>query len=458
MLNDDLEIYDSCDLEKPTVPLRSRLYHLEPIGIATPYVESLTSYIARLAEAHCLTPKLLLEREINSSSTQSSKRNNLFGIRQYSGEINGRGETAAKLVNLLEKVTLKENLKFLTLLSWSEIFPRKKLIKTTRFWCPFCYQDFVAQNQPVYEPLIWSANAVITCSIHKTPLESRCRHCDRELPPLSSNSRVGFCSKCGKWLGKSINEKTRNFQKYSKDEIQWNHFVNENIEKLISVSNLLNKPMSKGLLAKSFNFYIDRLTTGNIAAFARMFDIPKNSVWMWSKGKSVPQIDTLLKICYSLNTSVLDFLAVNRYLPIHYPQVCHSNIKLRKFERSNKSKTKIDAEFLKKYLHNILIDDRASTPSVTEIADRLGYDKRVLTRKFPELCQKISQRYIANKQRNSQRKIKSYCLEVEAIAQKLYSQGIYPSEVAVSRYIDKPGYFRYKEVRNALKDFQDKLV
>ena len=159
---------------KSNIPPRSRLYYLEPIGIGTPYIESLTSYVARLAKAHCLSPKLLLERGINSFNTQSSKRNNLFGIRQYSGEINGRGETASKLVNLLEKVTFKENLRFSTLLSWTEIFPRKKLVKTNKSWCPLCYQDFIAQNKPVYEPLIWSVNIVSTCSIHKTPLESLC--------------------------------------------------------------------------------------------------------------------------------------------------------------------------------------------------------------------------------------------------------------------------------------------
>ncbi len=117
MLNNNLEIYGSCDLNKPTVPPRSRLYHLEPIGLGTSHAESLTSYIARLAEAHCLTPRLLLEREINSSNIQSSKQNNLFGIKKYSGEINGRGETATKLVQLLEKATLKENLRLLTLLT-----------------------------------------------------------------------------------------------------------------------------------------------------------------------------------------------------------------------------------------------------------------------------------------------------------------------------------------------------
>ncbi len=46
MLNDDLEVYDSCDLEKPLIPPRSHLYHLEPIGIGTPYVESLTSFLS----------------------------------------------------------------------------------------------------------------------------------------------------------------------------------------------------------------------------------------------------------------------------------------------------------------------------------------------------------------------------------------------------------------------------
>lgn len=258
-------------------------------------------------------------------------------------------------------------------------------------------------------------------------------------------------------MGKDINEKAQNYQSYGKYEIQWNHFVNENIEKLISVSNLLNKPISRDLLAKSFNLYIDQLTKGNIAAFARMFGIPKNSVWMWSKGKSIPQIDTLLNICYRLNISILDFLAIDRSLPIHYQQSCHNKIKPQNFQRTNKSKTQIDSEFLKKYLQDILMD-RLSTPSVTEIADRLGYDRRVLTRKFPELCQKISQRYIANKQQNSQQKIKSYCLEVEAIAKRLSLQGIYPSEVAVSQHLDKSGYFRYKEVRNALRYFQDNLV
>nr|MCM0593874.1 TniQ family protein [Gloeotrichia echinulata DEX184] len=51
-------------MEKPLTPKHSRLFHLEPIGVGTFYVESLTSYIARLAEAHSVLPGALLALEV----------------------------------------------------------------------------------------------------------------------------------------------------------------------------------------------------------------------------------------------------------------------------------------------------------------------------------------------------------------------------------------------------------
>ena len=45
-------------------PRRSRLYSLEPIGIGTPEVESLSSYLNRLAQAHCVTVTALITHEL----------------------------------------------------------------------------------------------------------------------------------------------------------------------------------------------------------------------------------------------------------------------------------------------------------------------------------------------------------------------------------------------------------
>ena len=45
-------------------PRRSRLYRLEPIGIGTPEVESLSSYLNRLAQAHRVTVTTLIVHEL----------------------------------------------------------------------------------------------------------------------------------------------------------------------------------------------------------------------------------------------------------------------------------------------------------------------------------------------------------------------------------------------------------
>lgn len=68
------------DLTLPAMPLRSRLYPLKPIGVGTPLVESLTSYLTRLAYAHCVPVTKLAEVEIapllNKSGTLTKAKFN----------------------------------------------------------------------------------------------------------------------------------------------------------------------------------------------------------------------------------------------------------------------------------------------------------------------------------------------------------------------------------------------
>ena len=63
---DDLTIFDSWDIYQPDIPTRSHLFPIEPIGVKTPYVESLTSYLARLAQSHTLSVNDLVARKVKS--------------------------------------------------------------------------------------------------------------------------------------------------------------------------------------------------------------------------------------------------------------------------------------------------------------------------------------------------------------------------------------------------------
>ena len=50
--------FDSWDVEAVPIPARSRLHSIEPIGVGTPFVESLTGYIIRLAASHAVRKRL----------------------------------------------------------------------------------------------------------------------------------------------------------------------------------------------------------------------------------------------------------------------------------------------------------------------------------------------------------------------------------------------------------------
>src|SRR5258707_9156811 len=110
--------YGLKDLEESLIPSRSRLYHLEPIGIGTPFVESLTSYIVRLAHAHCVEPRMLVVHEIlpylRELGRLVSKPRSLLMI-------NGMGSLASQWVQAVEELTLCRNLRFLTMLSWANV-------------------------------------------------------------------------------------------------------------------------------------------------------------------------------------------------------------------------------------------------------------------------------------------------------------------------------------------------
>ena len=89
-----LTIYDSWTINYPTIPARSRLFPIEPIGLGTPYVESLTSYLARLAESHTVLLGNLATHQIKPVIPKNYKSRDLFSIKHRTGTVNGTGVIA----------------------------------------------------------------------------------------------------------------------------------------------------------------------------------------------------------------------------------------------------------------------------------------------------------------------------------------------------------------------------
>ncbi|WP_353932213.1 hypothetical protein WJM97_06410 [Okeanomitos corallinicola TIOX110] len=112
-----------------------------------------------------------------------------------------------------------------------------------------------------------------------------------------------------------------------------------------------------------------------------------------------------------------------------------------------------DSEQVQDFLIGVL-ESSQIPPSMREVAQCLGYDRRTIFQHFPDLCQAISANYLSYRRGLFLENLAQSCREVQQICAKLYHDGVYPSEARVSKLMTKPGYLRYKQVRTMLQQAQ----
>lgn len=214
------------NLEKPAIPQRSRLFPLEPIGIGTLYVESLSGYVARLAEHHSITTEqLVLSKIVPLMGQYSSSANainifkQLFGVQDFlTIASKTRIDIAITLIQVLEELTLRQDLSCLWPFTWASIVFEFSILRLHQAWCPVCYGNWRTNNRVIYNPLLWLVNTIEECPHHKhQSLIEQCPHCNKRFPPFSRHSRPGYCSICHLWLGELELNQVVNEQTNSED-------------------------------------------------------------------------------------------------------------------------------------------------------------------------------------------------------------------------------------------------
>lgn len=370
MLVDELTTYESWNLEKPIIPSHSCLYHLEPIGIGTPYVESLTGYIARLAESHGVVTGMLVLSKVaplikKGYVFEQNKDGGLDKIfANQTQSLNGTGTWTVSLIQILESLTLQHNLCFLTMLTWSEVIPQRGMLRPIRAWCSACYNHWHITEQVVYEPLLWSLNSVTLCSHHHQLLSTQCPHCHQTNKTLAWRSRPGYCSKCDGWLGIST---------LTEHELKWQTWVIKNIQDILAAAPRLVFPPPKEKVAKTLSAYANALSKGNIAAFARLLGIGYRQGVRLCQGDNIPQLDTLLQICDCLETSLLEFLT-EEVITTNFDKLTtqqHSQQQPKKQNRVTGHGKICDSERVQHVLQTALSE--FPPRSLTAIAESLGY-------------------------------------------------------------------------------------
>lgn len=355
-------------------------------------IESLTSYLSRLAWEHRLSLSCLLERLI--APITGKKYVIKGGARILSGAfsgyfraINGTGDTAVEWVGYLEQLTMREDLSCLTLRKWRHVLSQRELLRQHKAWCSECFGEQLASRESLYEPLLWSIAAVRVCPRHQQTLRTRCPRCRQHLFKLSRRSRPGQCYRCGSGLQRR--------ECCTSTVGEWDLWSATAAARLLASHRTFDIEPENETIALGVRTIVETAFHGNAAQFARAIGKQKNTVWGWGNDGSRIRVVDLLALCYCLRIDPLDFLAPTFPLTFTRPTSLRSLIT----EGSQRVKPRpVNLALVEKRLRRILA--REGTPSMQQVALSLDRHKRLLYRRLPDLC-----RAIARKHRQSSRTV-----------------------------------------------------
>ncbi|MBW4461757.1 MAG: helix-turn-helix domain-containing protein [Nodosilinea sp. WJT8-NPBG4] len=432
----------------------SRLYHILPKGINTAYTESLTSFICRLAMAHCIPAGALLENLAKPMLGKEHGSATLHKIYNYTAAINGPGTMAQDLISCLENLTHQDALSRITLVPWAEVLTTRNLLRSYRAWCPCCLQELRNQGFEVYEALLWIVEAVKVCSRHHLYLQENCPACSKSSIFLTWQGRPGYCSHCSSWLGLEHSQLTTEQGCRNDEQLSRHLWISNSVGEILAADSSLLKP-SREKLAKGLSKAASHFADGNIAGLARQLGVPRNTLWLWCNGKNHPTLSSVLDICYKLGVSPLNlFCDEDLNFP---PRTVLKSTTFQGPKTSRQNPRSFPKVTVEKYLRMLLSIENGSFPSLEEVARQLKQDRRTILRHLPELSHEISKRYRAYQRGAKEANIKASCEDIRQIVTKLQKTNQYPSEARVASLMAHPGFLRYEVVRSTLKTAQKSM-
>jgi len=189
-------------------------------------------------------------------------------------------------------------------LPFEGVFSKGRIFRRTRAWCSACYAQWRCTGTTVYEPLLWTMRLVTICPRHKQPLEEVCPNCGERMKPLGAYARPGHCSKCLQWLAAEDTSvsPTPPAQKSDADAVWRAQALGE----LLAAAPQLISPSA--VFKANFRACVMAVAESNGAAFAQICHISRPGLmYMW-KGRGLPEVGTLLRICHHLNIPLMAFL------------------------------------------------------------------------------------------------------------------------------------------------------
>lgn len=413
-----------------SLPLRTRLYHLAPIGVGTAAVESLTGYLMRLAQAHCVATSALITDELlpllRPEGLGDLPAASWLG--RFGRHLNGTGELAHTAITALARLTGRADLAGLTLVPWSAVISPHGL-RRRRVWCSACFAEALHYGTVLYEPLLWTIPTVTACARHQIRLSDRCPHpdCGRWLPILAAHARPGHCSWCKQMLVRPDQESDG--LPLSDAEMQWSRWVANQIGEFLAAGPTVvatPPPISIGGAIEAFTIALGKRHDGTHAAFARTVGVHANLIHQWRTNQSLPTLPLLLRVSHALSISLVQVVIGDTAALLAVKPTCRSP--LTPPEKSSRGPPEV-LETVGLRQKMVALDVRNQWPPLSgaAVARHLGCSAAALRRSFPEEWHDLVMRYRGYRATQRELRAQELTHDVRQAMLQLDAQGVYPS-------------------------------
>lgn len=428
---------------------RSVLHALEPYGRGTAEVESLLSYLCRLAVSHS-TSTLSLSRRV----AEWFQRENIRNFDWHERQIAGLRESALTWSAALSALTTVPGLDGLTFLPWTEVISQNGLsIINKGQFCSMCLAEDRASGRAPYFRLAWESKAVSVCHRHGVRLSQHCPSCGQDKVRHSAAFVVpGWCTKCGEFLG-CHDHHAQGENSIDPAEL-WRA---RQLGDLLAVQNQLVRPPCRQGLIDALNHVICEMDGERAATFAARVGIAKSTVHHWLQDEGTPTLEMSLKIAAQCGISLAKLLqgdVVDWKAPAQGQQLA-----LRLLHPESKRRAparEIDWVDIEQQLQSFLL---LPTPiCVLEAADRLEVEARQLYLRANRTTRMLGERWKSYAKRRQLANIEKALPHLEAVGRELLAQGRAVTRREIAARVPSEVLSSVPRLFDVLRDVQDRLI
>lgn len=280
---------------------RATLNSLAPRGVGTSMVESLESYLPRLARVHEV-PRQQVELYVANSAVPT-----LFRDTSYQPfRLDSPTPVAQQFSMRLSAMTMQPTIARLGLGWLTGVLANQGCLKGYGAWCTSCMPG-MSREGGAYIPLIWVLESVVACPIHRERLQQVCPHCDERIS-LRRNwgSQCSQCPHCDNTLFQLSHLTVRKGSlvpvKASDAEVTKSRLVAEFVKALQKLpSDQAPRRPDVGRLIESA---IRRDVFPNRAALAREAGISKGSLHLYEHQGGNASLDCLARLAMAADVGL----------------------------------------------------------------------------------------------------------------------------------------------------------